>query len=515
MATLAIGGQIAYRDSSTALADRKHREMQLFAAIALLVVMLTTILVLASGKFGFSNTLAVTGALAAVVVTVRWPVAGMYGIAASAMLVEQDTLPIPNSGPVLYVFSWPVSITGLPDRPIGFLIILVLLALMAHNLLKRDAVLRGGALIVPFAFFMLCVVWGVVHGITGHGDTKIIVNEVRPLWYWFASYLLAYNLIDNRRRIYHLFWLVIVCAGIKGLQGTYIYTVLIHGDLTNHHEIMAHEESFFFCGALLLLILFFLHHRYRPQLWTALAFLPFVLIAMVANQRRADFVALLVGIAAAWVLAFVVKPKARTALAVSAVVVLTIGGAYVAAFGHGTGGFSAPAHAIMSVIHPDATDQVAQQSDLYRVIENYDLKYTVKLNPLGLGFGKPFLQPIPLPNILALDPVYNVIPHNSVYWIWMRLGAPGYLALWLLFGAIIVRGSIIAKSLKDPYLQMAAIWAVSVTLVEIVVAFSDYQLYFLRNVVYFGILAGMLVKLPALDKEREAVSSEHPRRFAK
>jgi O-antigen ligase len=140
-------------------------------------------------------------------------------------------------------------------------------------------------------------------------------------------------------------------------------------------------------------------------------------------------------------------------------------------------------------------------SDLYRVIENYDLKDTIKLNPLGLGFGKPFLQPLALPNILALDPYYQYIPHNTIYWVWMRLGVIGFIAFWYLFGSIVIKGCLIVRRLQDPYLQMVAIYIVTIVIMEIVVAYADYQLYFYRNIIYVGLLIGVLLKLPILDEK--------------
>jgi len=127
---------------------------------------------------------------------------------------------------------------------------------------------------------------------------------------------------------------------------------------------------------------------------------------------------------------------------------------------------------------------------------------------MGLGFGKQFLQPIPLPDISTLDQYYLYIPHNTIYWVWMRLGPIGYLAFWYLIGAIIVRGCLIARRLRDRYLQLIAIYIVGVTFMEVIVAFADYQLYFYRNVIYLGLLAGILMKLPAFDKKEDAPTYE-------
>jgi hypothetical protein len=85
----------------------------------------------------------------------------------------------------------------------------------------------------------------------------------------------------------------------------------------------------------------------------------------------------------------------------------------------------------------------------------------------------------------------------------MRLGAIGYAALWSLIAAIIVHGCIIARRLKDPYLQLVAIYVVAITFMEAIVAYADYQLFFYRNVIYLGLLIGILMRLPELDKKEK------------
>jgi hypothetical protein len=62
------------------------------------------------------------------------------------------------------------------------------------------------------------------------------------------------------------------------------------------------------------------------------------------------------------------------------------------------------------------------------------------------------------------------------------------------------------RRLEDPYLQVVAIYIVAVVVMEVIVAYADYQLFFYRNVINLGLLCGLLVKLPILDKERKEVS---------
>ncbi len=62
-----------------------------------------------------------------------------------------------------------------------------------------------------------------------------------------------------------------------------------------------------------------------------------------------------------------------------------------------------------------------------------------------------------------------------------------------------------AAGSHDRYLQMVAIYVICMTCMEIIVAFADYQLFFYRNVIYIGLLAGILMKLPELDEDEVEV----------
>jgi hypothetical protein len=478
--------------------DRRRSELLLFVLLFLGMLGLVPGLVLAGLALGFSYLFALLVVLMLTALVLRWPMVGFFVALVAALAIDQSPTNVVGGSPTLYVFYWPPSLQGLPDRPIGLFLAFVLLVLLLHGLLRRQPLLRGGELFLPLLLLFGCVAWGIIHGLSSGGNLQILVEEVRSFWYLFLGYLLAYNLIRTKQHVRLLLWCVIGCAGIKALQGVYIYLFVIHGDLAANHEIMAHEESDLWVSVLLLLVLFRLHSQYRPQFYTALALIPFLLISLIANNRRADFVALLVGLVVVWALIFTIKHRARPALLVVLLVAVVCIGAYVAAFYNGTGGFSSPARAIVSVFRPDPAEAA---SNLYRDIENYDLKYTVKLNPLGLGFGKPFLQPVQLPDLSTLDPVYNYIPHNTIYWVWMRLGPLGYLALWYLFGALIVRGSILVRRLQDPYLQLVSIYIVAMIVMEIIVAYADYQLSFYRNVIYVGMLAGVLMRLAGMEQK--------------
>lgn len=497
------------QDVPTLRSLRKRRELLSFVVTFVAVLGAAPLLTLLGLSIGFSLALGAIGALVVSYVAVRWPIMGFFIITVCAVLFEEDPLQYSDLTDKLHVYFWPTSLTGIPERPIGILFLLILFAFIVQRFMKRERVLRGGELLWPFLGFLACVAFGIVYGLNTGGTSQTIVLEVRPFWYLFITYLLAYNLVSQKSQIRAFFWIVIIAAGIKGLQGCYIYFLVLHRNLSESNEIMAHEESFFFAALILLVIIFCLFYRYRAQLYVALAELPFVIIAMMANERRADYVALGVGFIVAWILIFMLKKESRKSLTVGLIVFLAIGGGYVAIFSNVPGTIGYPARAVVSIISPGPGDERDASSNLYRTIEDFDLKYTAKQSfPLGFGFGKEFLQPEPLPNILSEDPVYLLIPHNTIYWVWMRLGPIGYLIFWYIIGSIIVRGCLIVKRLQDRYLQTVAIYIVAVTFMEIVVAYADYQLYAFRNVIYLGLLIGILLRLPALDTTETTAASE-------
>lgn len=495
-------------DVKTLVQTRERGDFKLFLIIFFVALGLAPMLVVAGMNIGFSMLIGVLAALGVAILTVRWPVFGLFIALSAAVLIEESSLRLASDfTDKLYVFSWPPSLQGMFDRPVGLLFLLILAITVIYRLAKREWPLRGGPLIVPFGLFMLCVVLGVVHGLATGGQLQIIVIEVRPLWYLFVTYLLAYNLITSSKQLRTFFWIVIIGAGIKGLQGVYLVVFILKGSLQGHDELMAHEESFFFVALLLLIMLFCLQYRYRAQLIAALIALVPALVALVANQRRADYIALLLGLAVAWGLMFLINPQKRKTLLKMALVTLVLGGSYVAAFSHSEGGLASPARSVIAIFSPSNEDIRDIQSNLYRVTENHDLKFTEQQNPiLGLGFGKAFLTPWPLVDISADDQYYLFIPHNTVYWLWMRLGPIGYLIFWFLIGSVIVRGCMIVRTMKDPYLRMVGIYSVSLIFMEVVVAFADYQLFFYRDVIYMGLIIGILMKLPAIEQREKASS---------
>ena len=479
-----------------------QRGTAIYIFLLLTTLILTPLLILAGDGLGYGQVLAVIVALVALALVPWKPILGLYLVVASAVVVEQEPLmATPIGTDHLNIFYWPTKLQGLPERPIGFYILAILAIIVGARLLLRRRLLVGGKLFWPFILFLACIAFGVLHGLASGGTFRIIVLEIRPWWYIFVSYILAYNIVSDIKHVRVILWILVLGSAIKGVQGVYIVQEYLGGQYSGHNEIMAHEQSFFFVLVLLLLVMMLLYRMQRGLFIAILAALPCLLLALYANNRRADYLALLIGIGVAWGLVIILKPESRRRLIPVLAICLVLGAGYVVVFQKSSGVLGEPARAVTSVFNPNSSDQRDAASNAYRIIENYDLKYTEAQSPLlGFGFGKPFMQPVVLPNVVDLDPYYLYIPHNNVLWVWMRLGPLGFGALWYLIGSAIVTGCLIARKLKNPQLRFFAIFAIATMVMEVILAYGDYQFFFYRNMIFVGVILGVLMKLPAIER---------------
>ena len=99
-------------------------------------------------------------------------------------------------------------------------------------------------------------------------------------------------------------------------------------------------------------------------------------------------------------------------------------------------------------------------------------------------------------------PLRDWIPHNEILWIWLKMGTVGFVIFWLFIGTAIVQGSLILRKLRDPYFQALAATILAFILMQVIIAYADLQLTFYRNMIYLGVMLGVLVRLEALDEQR-------------
>jgi hypothetical protein len=378
---------------------------------------------------------------------------------------------------------------------------LFMLLLVAIWLIKgvADRTLRfdRGTLLRPLGLYGVVLLFAELHGLSSGGDFRTSLWEIRSQAYMLIAYVLACNLIDKRRSVDLLVWSLVVGAGIKGVQGTWRLYISLHGNAHSVESLFPHEQSFYFNAFLCYLPIAFLYGASSRLKKSMAAFFPFVIIASLANQRRAAILALCVAFFLILVVTAAAQPARRRVLVGIFMALALILPPYYAYYSTKSGLLSEPAAAIASAFNPDARDA---SSDLYRVNEDKDILATMKTSPIyGYGFGKPMLTPYPLADISTVYIFWNIMPHNSILWIWMRLGTVGYLFFWLLIGSAILQVTALTVRLRDPVLKGIALLLLTLIVQEVILGYLDLQWSNYRNLITMGVIFALIGKLPRYD----------------
>jgi O-antigen ligase len=375
------------------------------------------------------------------VLSILRPAVALYSVVFFAVLGDFQTSPwypftttLSSRQSILFISN------GLSFYPLELCLIAMVFGWILQMAAQRSWVLHKGPLFRPLLVFTAFMLFGFVHGMASGGDRTAGLWELRWVMILPVLYLLLTNLFERRDQYVRLWAFVMVAVFINGIIALLNYQSLTEADREGMESFISHGATLSMNAMLILLLGVWM---FRKSSWAWRACLPFALVPVtfmyLLSQRRAAFVALIAGLG---VVAIVLLWTKRRVFWKLVPVVLVIGAVYCAAFWHdetGTAGF--PAQAVKSVIAPDEVSERNRGSDLYRIIEKQDIQATIRSSPIvGIGFGRPFLRPYPLPQIapFLLEPY---MPHNAILWVWMKAGIGGFIAMLYLFGKTMYSGA--------------------------------------------------------------------------
>jgi hypothetical protein len=324
--------------------------------------------------------------------------------------------------------------------PMELVLIFAVLALFGRFLVLGRWELRIGRLPFAVGAFIVFIVYGIAHGYLNGANHQIALFEARPFIGFALVYLLVSSVCSTTRDYRYLLWAVL-CA-----ISTHALISLEYLSHRSSEELKA-TESLLDHGAAMrmdLLILVVISSWMFPgtsrmlRIFATVMIVPVGWVYLVA-QRRAAVVGLVGAFALLGVVLFWHRRRAFFRIVPLFALVLTV---YVAAFWNSTSSTAFPAQAVKSVISPTDVSDRNQSSDLYRIVENVDLHFTIQTARLqGIGFGNPFFRPFPLPALTQSFEFALYIPHNSFLWIWMTTGFGGFVAMIYLLGRAVSVGA--------------------------------------------------------------------------
>lgn len=501
----------------------RYRRVAMYRRILLAVAatFIALCLGVALGVFSDNPALVLAAFVPVALAPLLWfrPVWAVYVLVVGAASIETFNLHFPDSltdrMPFFRSFSSLGGPIPLPMTPAELLMGTALLILMLQRMANRERPLEGGPLFWAIGCYALTVLFGFIYGVGTGGNITAALWEMRAQMYLFPVYLLVFNLVRTENQIKLVFWLFLGAVAIKGILGSWRYLVTLGGDLSkvavlsDHNSLLAHEESLFFALFFVFILVIWLVRGDRSQLRFGLLLSPPVLLAFLANQRRAGTLAFLLGALVVTLLIYLLVQHRRRLIRSLAILGAAILPIYVVLLGGSNNLLAEPAVAIASMYQPDEKDEASNE---YRVTENLNLQYNIMDSPiLGRGYGKPIVWYIPLPDLSSIFGLWEFIPHNTLLWLWMRTGFLGFAIFWFMIGRFIVQASLVAKSQKDPYFLGIAIMSIATTLAWLAVGAVDQGLIDFRSTILLGTLMGLVSRISVRGLDQGPLSKPRER----
>jgi hypothetical protein len=431
--------------------------------------------------FGF----AIWAALIAVAVRPRY---GVYVLLASILFFESGG-PDPFMAPGEYLnFSLQSSlgITGGILIPFEMLLLLMCMVWLAQGAIRKKLAFEPGSLGRPIGLLALALLLSVVKGMIGGGTFNYVLWESRFLFGMVLMYVLTANTIRKRAHVRTLLTIVFVFASLSALDGLWREVALIDtGIIDSVPEFWFSHETVVIWGAAVMVVLAQLvFGASRWQRLLGLVTVPVAAYAMLASERRAGLVALMVAVL---IFALSLLKINRKAFFIYTVPLLLIGAVYLPLFWNNSGTFGQAARAVRSLSSPDPRDAA---SNAWRDLEAINVRATIHSDPiLGIGFGRPFLQVVKVPDI-SFFVFWNYEAHHAILWVWMKTGAIGFILFFTVMLTAIARSIWLAKTLRYPELRTFAMLGASVIVLALVFTYVDLGLTSTRVPLLLGVILG-------------------------
>ena len=488
--------------------------LQMSALLLFLFSIYVAIRYLAPGSLAFAPVLAFSGLLAVLLPVIIWrmPRMGLYilvGCASVFMQVaagfERDpTAYVPifwNIGTIVEHYTGSGALGWLHINIGESIMLMTVLFWLIRQIALRELKIEKGVLYNWLALYIAWCGWGFIQGMTHGGIIYFALTEVRAQAYFFLAYLMAVNLIKDRKQAMTILWIMIVGIGIKSIIGTVNYAK--NPEVTADEGVLSHEDSLLVNILLFGALIFWLGNAGKIK-WAFLLTVPTCLITLMANGRRAGIASFVVAFPVVLMMSYTLLRERRKVITKFILVFGVLTAIYLPLAWNGHGPWALPARAIRSRTAPDERDA---GSDAYRLAENADLKFTRDLNPVsamfGYGYGRPYIAVYDLPG--RDDPFKFFLPHNGILWIWMRLGHVGFIIFWMFVFTTFIKAPQTLKAIRDPRLQSIGILAVATLLMLIINGEFDLSFANYRPMILAGTLLGLLGGMPLMieNKQRE------------
>ncbi len=385
--------------------------------------------------------------------------------------------------------------------PLELYLVITTVAWIGKGIFARTFHFRTGVMLWPVAIFTLFLVAGLAWGIGTGGVVNVALWESRSIFYLPLVMVLTINLIENRSHVSQIIWVLMLAVFVKGIIGVIIFFTRYHGSLAGVEAITEHAAAIHMNALFVLVFASWLFHASAAKRFLLPLMVPLVAITYIATQRRAAFASL--GMVIAMMTMILYRKNRRLFWSL----VPTVGFfalVYLAIFWNSGSALAFGAKAVKSIIAPDA-GSADESSNLYRVLENINIGYTIHLSPLlGVGFGQKFHITVAMPDI-SFFVWWEYIVHNSVFWIWMKSGLLGFMSILTMMGFSLMRGGRMVWRVQDNDLQAIAFTVTAYLFMHYMYAYVDMS-WDAQSMLFVGTALGLIDCLERIDAQNRWVA---------
>ena len=394
--------------------------------------------------------------------------------------------------PFVKNFSSSESLFYLNDAiifsPLELYIVLIFVSWLGRGAMQRKFDFYRSELFWPVVVFLAFVVFGLIYGVGTGGDLNIALWESRAIFYMAAMLILASNLLTRREHLHYVMWAAMIALFIEGLIGSHYFLVKLKGSLAGVQAITEHSAAIHMNTLFVFAVSVWLYQGSAAKRLVLPLMIAPVLLTYLATQRRASYIALIIALIFIAILLFKENRRAFWLLVPPAAL---IGLLYLGAFWNSGSAVGQPARAVKSVIADDQADTRDQYSNIYRQIENLNLRFTMHQRPLtGVGFGQKFYTIWPLADISFFE-WWEYLAHNSIIWIWLKTGVGGFVAMLYLIGTTIMVGVRTLWRMPRDDLSAIALTGTLYIVMHFIYAYVDIS-WDAQSMVYVGMMMGIL-----------------------
>jgi O-antigen ligase len=339
-------------------------------------------------------------------------------------------------------------VEGLPSALVTYFLFMCAVLILKYGIIGRRRPMYS---LRPLVIYAVILALALLTGLRHDWDAAIIRVDFLTLLLPVVFFYLCMEVLQNRRTIIRLLWLIMVVTCLKSVILALFYVMgrgwpyYVTSEIS--YRIASFDSADLIAGVATLLMAFSLFTFPRTtnaQRMLLVMIAAPVLFVLVFSYRRAQWIGFALSVMFMIPLAHSVQ---RRRILTVLVLVLLMGTLALMTSEFGAARIERIMRRITSVF------DARQDSNRYHLVEAQQTWHDIMQSPvLGLGLGGCH-QPL---GLYEEEPVPTNVVHNAWLYFWMKLGLPGLLFLVWAFGAFILKG---LRARNRPDGQAAWPWA--------------------------------------------------------